>query len=84
MLSEVVDCGSYSLDCSVWGGVRVGYRERRVYDRLSGLRLKLRIPIIVFGDGGEGCEVEVKWDGEWFRLDCEHLEKCCRRVTRGP
>lgn len=65
--------------------MRVEFVERRVYDRLSGLKLRLRIPIIVFSDdaGGE-CRVEARWAGDAFKLECSDLEKCCERVTRGP
>ena len=82
---RLIDCGAYLLDCSRWCEAGVRYIDRRVYDRLSGLKLRLRIPVIVFrSSDGEVCSVEVKWDGEWFRLGCEELEKCCRRATRGP
>ncbi len=84
LLEAVVDCGAFMLDCSGWRGARLEFVERRVYDRLSGLRLRLRVPVLVFtGEGGE-CRVEARWDGSSFTLTCEELERCCERVTRGP
>ena len=84
LLREKIDCGSYMLDCSLWRSINVEYVDRRVYDRLSGLRLRLRIPVLhLRGDSSE-CRIEARWDGEWFRLECRDVEKCCRRVTRGP
>ncbi len=85
LLREGGDCRGYTLDCSSWESVSVEYVEKRVYDRLSGLRLRLRIPVLVFrGEGGE-CRVEARWDGEFFTIDCKALGACCGRgVTRGP
>jgi len=82
LLAEGADCRGRSIDCSSWRRVRVEYVEKRVYDRLSGLRLRLRVPVLVFEDGGRECRVEARWDGEFFTLECKALEGCC--VTRGP
>ncbi len=82
LLAEGADCGYYRLDCSSWDSVHVRLLSVMVYDRLSGLRMRLRKPVIVFEGGGSECRVESVWDGEAFRLECEQLKKCC--VTRGP
>ncbi len=84
LLSALVDCGALALDCRGWRDARLEFVERRVYDRLSGLRLRLRVPVLVFMDEDNECRVEAKWDGSSFTLTCEELERCCKRLTRGP
>ncbi len=82
VIREDVDCGYYKLDCTQWTRVRVVFVRQHVRDRLSGLTITVRKPVLVFEKEGSSCSVEAVWDGEAFRLDCERLRKCC--VTRGP
>ena len=61
------------------GRPRLRYAVVHVYDRLSGLRLRLRAPILELDD----CSIRATWAGTTFVIDCGSFETCsgCTSVT---
>lgn len=60
--------------------ITVGFEEEsRVSDELSGLRMKLRKPVIMIGS----CRIPFRWKGSVMVLDAGDVEKCeyCEKIV---